>query len=132
MKDYSIGESLRRVRMEHNLKQKDIAEAIGIDRSTYSFYETGKTNPPIETMCALAKIYNVTIGYLIGKEANNPELRARASAVSSAVDPIALLSKDEQKLLIYYRLADDKLKKEMLEAVLEKCAEADEKKASAD
>lgn len=132
MKDYSIGESLRRVRMEHNLKQKDIAEAIGIDRSTYSFYETGKTNPPIETMCALAKIYNVTIGYLIGKEANNPELRARASAVSSAVDPIALLCKDEQKLLIYYRLADDKLKKEMLEAVLKKCAEADEKKASED
>ena len=57
MKDYSIGESLKRVRKEHNLKQTDIAEAFGIDRSTYSFYETGKTNPPIETMCALAKIY---------------------------------------------------------------------------
>lgn len=121
MKDYSIGESLRRVRKEHNLKQKDIAEAIGIDRSTYSFYETGKTNPPIETMCALAKIYNVTIGYLIGKEANNPELRVRANAVSYAVDPIALLNEDEQKLLIYYRLAQDSSKKEILDEVIRKC-----------
>lgn len=121
MKDYSIGESLRKVRKEHNLKQKDIAEAIGIDRSTYSFYETGKTNPPIETMCALAKIYNVTIGYLIGKEANNPELRVRANAVSSAVDPIALLNEDEQKLLIYYRLAQDSSKKEILDEVIRKC-----------
>lgn len=121
MKDYSIGESLRKVRKEHNLKQKDIAEAIGIDRSTYSFYETGKTNPPIETMCALAKIYNVTIGYLIGKEANNPELRVRANAVSSAVDPIALLNEDEQKLLIYYRLAQENSKKEILDEVIRKC-----------
>ena len=121
MKDYSIGECLRRVRKEHNLKQKDIAEAIGIDRSTYSFYETGKTNPPIETMCALAKLYTVTIGYLIGKEANNPELRVRANAVSSAVDPIALLNEDEQKLLIYYRLAQDSSKKEILDEVIRKC-----------
>ncbi|MBQ7862790.1 MAG: helix-turn-helix transcriptional regulator [Clostridia bacterium] len=121
MKDYSIGESLRKVRKEHNLKQKDIAEAIGIDRSTYSFYETGKTNPPIETMCALAKIYNVTIGYLIGKEANNPELRVRANAVSSAVDPIALLNEDEQKLIIYYRLAQENSKKEILDEVIRKC-----------
>lgn len=120
MKDYSIGESLKRVRLEHNLKQKDISEAIGIDRSTYSFYETGKTNPPVETLCALAKIYNVTIGYLIGKEANNPELRARANAVSSAVDPIALLSKDEQTLLIYYRLAQEDVKREMLDEIVKK------------
>ena len=130
MKDYSIGESLKKVRLEHNLKQKDISEAIGIDRSTYSFYETGKTNPPVETLCALAKIYNVTIGYLIGKEANNPELRARASAVSSAVDPIALLSKDEQTLLIYYRLAQEDMKKEMLDEIVKKYKAEEENKAS--
>ena len=130
MKDYSIAESLKKVRLEHNLKQKDISEAIGIDRSTYSFYETGKTNPPVETLCALAKIYNVTIGYLIGKEANNPELRARASAVSSAVDPIALLSKDEQTLLIYYRLAQEDMKKEMLDEIVKKYKAEAENKAS--
>ena len=130
MKDYSIGESLKKVRLEHNLKQKDISEAIGIDRSTYSFYETGKTNPSLETLCAIAKIYNVTIGYLIGKEANNPELRARASAVSSAVDPIALLSKDEQTLLIYYRLAQEDMKKEMLDEIVKKYKAEAENKAS--
>ncbi len=130
MKDYSVGESLRNVRKEHNLKQKDIAEAIGIDRSTYSFYETGKTNPPIETMCALAKIYNVTIGYLIGKEANNPELRERANMVSSGVDPIAMLKKDEQLLLMYYRLAEEDSKKEILDAVMNKSKNDEEKKLS--
>lgn len=130
MKDYSIGESLRRVRLEHNLKQKDIAEAIGIDRSTYSFYETGKTKPTIETLCSLAKIYNVTIGYLVGKEANNPELRMLANSVNLGVDPIAKLKKDEQLLLMYYRLAEDKSKKEILAAVMNKCKEDEDKKLS--
>jgi len=132
MKDYSVGESLKHVRLEHNLKQKDIAEAIGIDRSTYSYYETGKTNIPIETMCALSKIYNVTIGYLIGKEANNPELRERANMVSSGVDPIAMLKKDEQLLLMYYRLAEDASKKEILDAVMNKSKNDEEKKLSDD
>ena len=132
MKDYSVGESLRNVRKEHNLKQKDIAQAIGIDRSTYSFYETGKTNPPIETMCALAKIYNVTIGYLIGKEANNPELRERSNAVSAGVDPIAMLKKDEQLLLMYYRLAEDDSKKDILDLKMHKSKSDEEKKLSDD
>ena len=132
MKDYSVGESLKKVRNDHNLKQKDIAEALGIDRSTYSFYETGKTYPAIETLCALAKIYNVTIGYLIGKEANNPELRARELAVSSAADPIARLDRDEQRLLIYYRLANEKSKKEILEEVIKKSKENEKKESPED
>lgn len=129
MKDYSIAESLKRVRLEHNLKQKDIAGAIGIDRSTYSFYETGKTKPAIETLCTLAKIYNVTIGYLIGKEANNPELRKHAE-VAVGVDPIAMLKKDEQLLLMYYRLAKDSSKDEILDGIMKKAKEDGGKVAS--
>lgn len=128
MKDYSIGASLRRVRLEHNFKQKEIAEAIGIDRSTYSFYETGRTKPTLENLCTLAKIYNVTIGYLIGKEANNPELRALANSVSSGTDPIAMLKKDEQLLLMYYRIAEDNAKKEILEALMGTDRNSEDKK----
>ena len=115
MKDGSMGKSLRMVRNEHNFKQKEIANAIGLDRSTYSFYETGRTNPTIETLCTLAKIYNVTIGYLIGKESNNPELRKISNSVRSGADPIAMLKKDERLLLMYYRVADDETKKEIIE-----------------
>ena len=115
--DFSIGESLKKVRTEHNFRQKEVAQAVGVDRSTYSFYEIGRTRPSLETLCTLAKIYNVTIGYLIGKEANNPELRVAAESVSSAADPIALLKKDEQLLLMYYRVADEASKKKILEAL---------------
>lgn len=132
MKDYSVGESMKRIRLEHNLKQKDIAEVLGIDRSTYSFYETGKTNPTVETLCALCRIYNVTVGYLIGKEANNPELREYASTVSAGADPIAKLKKDEQLLLMYYRLAEDEAKQDILDAVIRRSKSDEEKKSSDD
>lgn len=118
--DFSIGESLKKVRTEHNFKQREVAKVIGVDRSTYSFYELGRTRPSLETLCTLAKVYNVTIGYLIGKEANNPALRLNAENVCSSVDPIAMLKKDEQLLLMYYRVADEATKKEILKNFSEK------------
>ncbi len=132
MKDYSVGESLKRVRKEHNFKQKEVAQAIGVDRSTYSFYEIGRTNPSLETLCTLAKIYNVTIGYLIGKEANNPELRHNISEVSAGVDPIAMLKKDEQLLLMYYRVADEASKKQILESLAGKSRTEADKNSDAE
>lgn len=127
MKDYSVGESLRRIRVEHNLKQKDIADALGIDRTTYSYYELGKTSPSVKALCILAKIYNVTIGYLVGEEANNPELRVRANMVSAATDPIAFLKQNEQHLLMFYRILDEKSQNEILNEVIKKCRENEEK-----
>lgn len=127
MTDYSVAESLKRVRLEHNFKQKDIADALGIDRTTYSYYESGRTKPSVKTLCILSKIYNVTIGYLIGKEANNPELRVRANYVSSEADPIALLKEKEQQLLMFYRILDEGSKEEILEEIIRKCRENEEK-----
>ena len=69
-----VSESLKKVRKEHKLTQQDIADVLGVDRSTYTFYETGKTSPSIQTLQKLSNIYNVTIGYLAGSEENRPEL----------------------------------------------------------
>lgn len=119
MNSYTVAESLKKVRKQHNFKQREIAEAIGIDRSTYSFYETGKTFPTIGTLCALAKIYNVTVGYLIGNETYNyrsaPPVKAE---VSSTIDPIAFLNEEERLLLMYYRIADERTKEEVMKVFL--------------
>lgn len=113
MKRISVDESLKAVRKKYNLRQREIAEALGIDRSTYSFYETGKTNPPLNVIFGLAKIYNVNIGYILGKESQMPEIKPY-EGVSAGVDPIAYLSKDEQQLLMHYRVADEEKKAEIL------------------
>ena len=39
-----LNERLRSLRLSMGLTQMQVAEALNIDRSTYTYYETGKTN----------------------------------------------------------------------------------------
>ncbi len=113
-----VGENLKKVRKEHKLTQQDIANVLGIDRSTYTFYETGKTNPSINTIYKLAEIYNVTIGYLLGVEDSAAENRKKNVSMSVAApetDHIAYLDKDEQMLLMCYRIISDEYKQKAVE-----------------
>ena len=121
----TVAESLRKIRKAHKLTQQEIANILGIDRTAYTLYETGKTNPPIETLEKLSNMYNATIGYILGKEADNhPERLNKAAFVAEDdMDPIAYLSKDERKLLLSYRVLSEenkeKIRKEMLQALSE-------------
>lgn len=42
-----ISEKLKLYRVKNNFTQTQIAAALGIDRSTYSYYELGKTVPSV-------------------------------------------------------------------------------------
>lgn len=56
-----IGDLLTMYRKKLELTQREVAEALNIDRSTYTCYEIGKTEPNIETISRLAKIFNVSV-----------------------------------------------------------------------
>lgn len=58
---------VRQLREDLDLKQKDIASIIGIKQNTYSDYENGKLNIPIETFIKLANYYNTSIDFLVGR-----------------------------------------------------------------
>lgn len=48
--------------------QEEIAHIIGIDKSTISNHETGKTKPDIIQLIIYSKIYNVGVDYLLGNQ----------------------------------------------------------------
>lgn len=54
-------------RLEHNFSQKQIAENLGITQSHYATYEKGRNVIPITRLIKLAKLYKLSIDYLIGK-----------------------------------------------------------------
>lgn len=49
------------------LTQVQIAEKLGISRSTIGMYETGAREPDFETLELIADFFNVDIDYLIGR-----------------------------------------------------------------
>ena len=56
---------LRDLREDNDLKQKHIAELLNIHQTTYSDYELGRLNIPVDSLHTLADFYNVSIDYLL-------------------------------------------------------------------
>ena len=59
MKNTSLGKILKRYRESCGLTQQQVANALNVDRSTYTYYETGNTTPSVPVIIKLSKIYNV-------------------------------------------------------------------------
>lgn len=53
-----------------HLTQKDMADWLGIERSTYGKYEQGSSEPTFETICKLAEFFGVSIEYLMGRSSH--------------------------------------------------------------
>lgn len=58
---------LRDMREDRDLKQKDIAEYLGIQQTVYSRYERGFQTLPLEYLIKLADYYEVSLDYLVGR-----------------------------------------------------------------
>ena len=56
---------IKDLREDRDLRQIDVAQAVGIDQRSLSNYETGKTNPDSETVVKLARFFEVTCDYLL-------------------------------------------------------------------
>ncbi|MGN0438301.1 MAG: helix-turn-helix domain-containing protein [Lachnospiraceae bacterium] len=66
--DQFIGKKIRDLRKSLGLTQTDLAESIGIARTTLIGYENQTSQPDIETLKRLASFFSVTTDYLLGLE----------------------------------------------------------------
>ena len=60
--------NLKDERLKRDFTQQEIADILKITKQQYSLYETGKRTMPIEKIAKLAKLYDVSIDYLVGIE----------------------------------------------------------------
>ncbi len=60
-------DNIRNLREDSDLTQQDLADYLNVKQTTYSKYELGKINVPIEVFIKLADYYNVSIDYLVGR-----------------------------------------------------------------
>ncbi|MCI9316269.1 MAG: helix-turn-helix transcriptional regulator [Lachnospiraceae bacterium] len=65
-----LREIIRDLREDHDLKQKTVADHLGISQQTYSNYENGHREIPTWAVIALAKYYKVSTDYLLGSDTN--------------------------------------------------------------
>lgn len=114
----TLADSLKRIRRKYKMTQEDIALFLGVSRSGYTYYETGKTTPSIETLKKLAAIYDTTIDEIVGVPEKKKTMAKNVSeqAVSDrGVDPLMYMKKEEQNLIMAFRLASRENKDKILQ-----------------
>ena len=58
---------LKDLREDRDIRQKTVAEYLHIGQNTYSQYENGQRQVPVEVLILLARYYGTSVDYLIGE-----------------------------------------------------------------
>lgn len=61
-----LAKKLKDLREDHDLTQIDLSKKLNITPASISRWESGINAPDYETLIKLAKLYNVSIDYLLG------------------------------------------------------------------
>ena len=57
---------IRDLRNDRGLTQEDVAKVLTVKQNTYSQYEIGVVNFPLDAVVQLAEYYGVSVDYLVG------------------------------------------------------------------
>lgn len=56
---------LKELREDHDLTQSQLAKYLNMSQTGYSKYETGENDVPTKILIELAKLYHVSIDYIL-------------------------------------------------------------------
>lgn len=65
-----LAASLRLLRKEHEYTQQQVADAVGIDRSTYTTYEAAQNVPNVFILNRIAGLYKISVDDIL----HNPDV----------------------------------------------------------
>ena len=98
--------NLKELRKKRNLSQLRLAMELGLSQQTIHKYESGKAEPDISTLIALARFFHVSVDYLIGYEYDtNTSGRNRSKSKKTPANPEITIpvTPDEYHYLSLYR-----------------------------
>ncbi|MBC9808149.1 helix-turn-helix domain-containing protein [Carnobacterium maltaromaticum] len=66
-----FGDKLKTLRKSKKLTQEQLANLLGVARTTYSSYEQGRRMPDADIQNKIAELFNVSLDYLHGRSNEN-------------------------------------------------------------
>ena len=88
-----IENKLQFLRELRDWKQQDVAKALGVSRSTYANYESGRRAPDLSILMNLADIYGISLDELTGhkvKQSNGLQLTNQALRLLKSFNQLPL------------------------------------------
>lgn len=110
--DQSFGKNLLKYRKLCNFTQQQIADLLNLNRTTYTKYETGVSEPSFDILKKIAAIYGVDINSILGSGNFAPKL-------TDSYMPINSLTDEEKELVGIFRILSDEEKSEFMKKARE-------------
>lgn len=98
---------LKEVRKASGLTQREVATYVGVNQNTYSYWENGKTKIDSESIAKLAKLFNVSIDYLLDGSPCKTNIK-------NFISEKPAVRSDHEKLLGVYDSLDEQSKTQLM------------------
>ena len=114
-----LHERLRALRQQCNLSQRQVADALGLDRSTYTYYEIGRSQPNLDIIGSICEIYKISVSDLIDVKGlpYGVDDSGDYSVPGPEGDKLCELSSKEQDLLLMFRRLPAQQRNEIIETM---------------
>lgn len=89
------------LRKERNWSLQDVADRLGIAKSTYAGYESGYRRPSLEALKAIADLFDTSVDFLIGR---NPHIElTKVSETTIYLDGQPLTEEEMVQFIAFIR-----------------------------
>ncbi len=110
-----ISEKIKILRTKSGVTQQHIASILGVDRSTYTYYELGKTVPNWPMIKKIAKIFKISPYDLL--EDDNKYIASDISLSYKKKSDFYDLSNQEKKFILSLRSLPENERKKVIKSV---------------
>ncbi len=93
----NIGEQIIQLRKQHNLSQEELAKKAKVSRTIIGNYERNANTPSIEVLIKLARVFNVSLDFLVGEG----QISALDKDVLKRIEDIESLDSDTKQHLFF-------------------------------
>ena len=99
----NVGKNIKQLRTKNKMTQEEFAQALFVTRQTVSNYETGKSNPDIDTIIKIAELFKVdTNAVIYGPPLKVNQKRKRIWAIALGIFVTVLIVAD----FLLYKLSE--------------------------
>ena len=93
------GKRLKKAIADAGLKQRHLAERLGVDETSVSRWVIGKREPDDQTKAQLANILHVSVDYLMGRDSSTPPAMPAEAHTLTDFIPVPILSEERTACL---------------------------------
>ena len=123
MEETNIPQILKACRKKANMTQAQFAKTIGIKRSAYAYYESGRTRPKIETLRTIAKVYGIDVNELISNKNSDLLHQDQEQKINFDIkdfnDTFYDLSENEKAIIMKLRIKKKKKRAKIINEIFE-------------